>query len=103
MSFACFSEVVASEEKRPADSPGHWCLAVGTARRHEWLLLGADSRRTGGAMAGYIVAGVVVLFLVVIVAAAATGRARVQSCCGVADPAKDLRMRTAFIDDPHQH
>jgi hypothetical protein len=54
-------------------------------------------------MAGYIVAGVVVLFLVVIVAAAATGRARVQSCCGVADPAKDLRMRAAFIDDPHQH
>jgi hypothetical protein len=53
-------------------------------------------------MVGYVVAGVVVLFLVVLVAAAATGRARVRSCCGVADPEKDLRMRAAFVDDPDQ-
>lgn len=36
------------------------------------------------------------LFLVVLVYGGLTGRVRMSSCCGVADPRKDLRMRGAF-------
>ena len=50
-------------------------------------------------MLGDLVAAVVVIFVVVLVLAAATGRVRVQSCCAVADPEKDLRMRGAFANE----
>jgi hypothetical protein len=39
------------------------------------------------------------LFLVTLVYGGLTGRVRLSSCCAVADPAKDLRMRAAFEDD----
>jgi hypothetical protein len=42
-----------------------------------------------------------VLFLVVLVYGGLTGRIRLSSCCAVADPRQDLRMRAAFEDlDP---
>lgn len=37
-----------------------------------------------------------VLFLVVLVYGGLTGRVRLTSCCAVADPRRDLRMRAAF-------
>ncbi len=41
------------------------------------------------------------LFLVVLVYGGLTGRVRLTSCCAVADPRQDLRMRAAFDDaDP---
>ena len=39
-----------------------------------------------------------VVFLVVLVYGGLTGRVRLSSCCAVADPRKDLRMRGAFED-----
>lgn len=39
------------------------------------------------------------IFLMVLLVAALTGRLRLGSCCAVADPAHDLRMRAAFQDD----
>ena len=39
-----------------------------------------------------------VVFLVVLVYGGLTGRVRLTSCCAVADPRKDLRMRGAFED-----
>lgn len=47
----------------------------------------------------YVLGGAVAMFLFVLLFAAATGRLRLRSCCNVADPAKDLRMRAAFDDD----
>jgi len=42
-----------------------------------------------------------VVFLVVLVYGGLTGRIRLSSCCAVADPRQDLRMRAAFEDlDP---
>ncbi|MFZ2016739.1 MAG: hypothetical protein WAV00_23215 [Nocardioides sp.] len=38
------------------------------------------------------------VFLVVLVSGGLTGRIRLSSCCTVADPKKDLRMRGAFED-----
>jgi hypothetical protein len=38
------------------------------------------------------------VFLVVIVYGGLTGRIRLSSCCTIADPRKDLRMRGAFED-----
>jgi len=52
-------------------------------------------------MVGYIFAGLVVVLLGALILAAATGRVRVRSCCAVADPSKDLRMRAAFGDELH--
>jgi hypothetical protein len=40
-----------------------------------------------------------VLFLVVLVYGGITGRIRLTSCCAVADPRRDLRMRAAFEED----
>jgi len=40
-----------------------------------------------------------VLFLVVLVYGGITGRIRLTSCCAVADPRRDLRMRAAFDDE----
>ena len=41
---------------------------------------------------------VVALFLVLLLAGAVTGRVKVRSCCAVADPRADARMRAAFED-----
>lgn len=47
-----------------------------------------------------IVLGVVAVgFLVLLVIGAVTGRVRINSCCAVADPRRDLRMRDAFADE----
>lgn len=47
----------------------------------------------------YVLGIVAGAFLVVLVLAAVTGRLRLGSCCAVADPSKDLRMRAAFEGD----
>jgi hypothetical protein len=39
------------------------------------------------------------VLLVILVYGGLTGRIRLTSCCAVADPRKDLRMRAAFEDD----
>ena len=39
------------------------------------------------------------VLLVALVYGGLTGRVRLSSCCAVADPRKDLRMRAAFEDD----
>jgi hypothetical protein len=39
------------------------------------------------------------VFLVLLVFGGLTGRLRLTSCCAVADPRKDLRMRAAFEDE----
>ena len=39
------------------------------------------------------------LFLVTLVVGGLTGRVRMSSCCAIADPRKDLRMRSAFEDE----
>ncbi len=45
--------------------------------------------------------GSLVAVLVVLLAVGAlTGRVRSRSCCSVADPRDDLRMRAAFEDEP---
>ena len=38
------------------------------------------------------------IFLVVVVVGGLTGRIRLTSCCTVADPRRDLRMRAAYED-----
>lgn len=40
----------------------------------------------------------VALFTAVLLVGAVTGRVKVRSCCAVADPRRDLRMRAAFTD-----
>ncbi len=47
----------------------------------------------------YIAGGVVALVLAAMVTASLTGHLRMRSCCSIADPANDLRMRAAFEDD----
>ena len=47
-------------------------------------------------MIEYVIGGVVIAFLVVLVVGAVTGRVKSRSCCSVADPRQDLRMRGAF-------
>jgi hypothetical protein len=44
-------------------------------------------------MTRYVVAAPIVLFLVLLLVGAVTGRVRVRTCCAVADPARDARMR----------
>ncbi len=39
------------------------------------------------------------VFLVLLVDGGLTGRVRLTSCCAVADPRRDLRMRAAFEDE----
>jgi hypothetical protein len=50
----------------------------------------------------YVFGVPVLLFLVALVYGGLTGRVRMASCCAVADPACDLRMRAAFEDDDDQ-
>lgn len=47
----------------------------------------------------YVFGVPVLLFLVALVYGGLTGRVRLSSCCAVADPTRDLRMRAAFEDD----
>lgn len=48
----------------------------------------------------FVVALGVVLFAfaLLLLAGAVTGRVKAKSCCAVADPKRDLRMRAAFVD-----
>jgi hypothetical protein len=41
----------------------------------------------------YLIGGLALAFLVVLTIGGLTGRVRVQGCCSVADPSRDLRMR----------
>jgi hypothetical protein len=41
----------------------------------------------------------VAVFLLLLVYGGLTGRVRLRSCCAVADPRRDLRMRAAFEED----
>lgn len=41
----------------------------------------------------------VIFVLIVVLAATATRRTQIRSCCTVADPRQDLRMRAAFTDE----
>lgn len=43
----------------------------------------------------------VVAFVVFLVVGAITGRVKVVSCCSIADPRYDARMREAFADADH--
>lgn len=46
----------------------------------------------------FVLAFVVLAFIVAITTLGLTGRLKVGSCCAVADPSRDLRMRGAFED-----
>jgi hypothetical protein len=50
-------------------------------------------------MIEYVIGGAVIAFLVVLVVGAVTGRVKSRSCCSIADPRQDLRMRAAFEGD----
>lgn len=47
----------------------------------------------------YVLAFVVLAFLVAIRTLAVTGRLTDRSCCAVAAPSRDLRMRAAFDNE----
>ena len=47
----------------------------------------------------YVLAAVAVVALVWLVVAAVRGRLAVRSCCAPSDPARDLRMRSAYGED----
>lgn len=47
----------------------------------------------------YVIGSVLVLFALALLIGAVTGRVKASSCCAVADPRRDLRMREAFQDD----
>jgi len=53
----------------------------------------------GGSDVVFVLGGVAAVFVVSLLFGAITGRIRMRSCCAVADPAKDLRMRAAFEDE----
>ena len=48
----------------------------------------------------YVLGALAVMFLGFAVLGAATGRITMNSCCAVADPSRDLRMRDAFETPP---
>lgn len=45
-----------------------------------------------------VIGGLAGLVLVVLLVGGLTGRVKLRSCCTVADPSNDLRMRAAFED-----
>ncbi len=47
----------------------------------------------------YVLGSLAALFLVAALIGAVTGRLTVRSCCAVADPKRDARMRAAFEDE----
>jgi len=44
----------------------------------------------------YLLGGIVLVFLLLLVVGAVTGRVNLRSCCSIADPSRDMRMRAAF-------
>lgn len=44
----------------------------------------------------YVLGGLVLLFLLATLWGATAGRLKASSCCSIADPSRDLRMREAF-------
>ena len=46
-----------------------------------------------------VLGGLVIVFGVLLVVGGLTGRVKLRSCCGIADPRNDLRMRDAFDDE----
>ena len=44
-------------------------------------------------MIKYLLAAPLVLFLILLIIGGLTGRVRLQSCCSIADPDKDVRMK----------
>lgn len=51
-------------------------------------------------MVQYLIGGVVIAFLALLVVGALTGRVQAKSCCSIADPDRDLRMRTTDSKPP---
>lgn len=47
----------------------------------------------------YVAGAVVVVLVLLLVIGTLTGRVQVTTCCSLADPARDLRMRAAFEND----
>lgn len=50
----------------------------------------------------YVIGGFAGLDLLVPLVGGLTGRVKLSSCCALADPAKNLRMRAAYEDAPAQ-
>ena len=46
-----------------------------------------------------VVGALVLAFVVLLVVGGLTGRVKLRSCCGIADPRNDARMRGAFEDE----
>jgi hypothetical protein len=44
----------------------------------------------------YVLGALAIAFLALMVLGAATGRVKMNGCCTVTDPSRDLRMRDAF-------
>ena len=44
----------------------------------------------------YLLGGLVIAFILIMLIGGLTGRFRARSCCNVADPARDSRMRNVF-------
>jgi hypothetical protein len=49
----------------------------------------------------FVLGGVVIAFLALLAVGVLTHRVEVRGCCAVADPACDLRMRSAFPAGPN--
>lgn len=49
----------------------------------------------------YVLSGLVVAFLVALVIGALRGSVNVRSCCSIADPRRDARMRDAYSEDQY--
>lgn len=47
----------------------------------------------------YVAGAFVIVLALVLIIGALTRRIQVTSCCSLADPARDLRMRAAFEND----
>jgi len=45
----------------------------------------------------------VIAFLVFLVVGSVTGHVKLKSCCSIADPHCDARMRDAFLDGANTH
>lgn len=80
--------------------PCHWVLdQKPPARRVRSGEAPVGVARYSRSVVAWLLAIPVVAFVVSLVVGALTGRAKVVSCCSVADPRCDLRMQAAFVDD----
>lgn len=50
-------------------------------------------------MMPYILAALMAVALSLLILGAVTGQVKMSTCCSVADPSKDLRMRAAYEGD----